>query len=117
MYLPCSCLQESPERTDPIQNVMCASKEITLTHGSQTKVHRVGPFTGMNAVMFWGAIVAAVATAAAMVTPKWRTYRSYHEGLWRSCSEWGCVTMTYPDMQGEKRYKRCNEMMVCPAYG
>ena len=111
MYCQCSCFQDSPERTDSTQtpNVMFASKDVTLTIGSQTKVHRVGPFTGWNAVMFWGAIVAAVATTVAMATTKWFTYGNYHQGLWRWCLKSVCENN--PDMVGENHYKPYNEMI------
>ena len=97
-------LQESPERTDPPQtpNVMFASKDVTVTDGSQTKVHRVGPITGLNAVMFWGAIVAAVTTTVAMATTKWFTYDKWHQGLWRWCAGSVCKNLDHADMVGEK---------------
>ena len=117
MYGPCSCLQESPERIDPppTPSEMFASKDVTLTHGSQTKVHRVGPFTGFNAVMFWGAIVAAVATTVALSTPNWFSHHSKHHGLWRTCNGSVCENMTDEHTPGEKHYKPYNEMMVCLA--
>ena len=92
---------------------MFATQDVTITDGSQTKVHCVGPFAGTNAVMFWGAMVAAVVTTVAMATPKWFTTFYGHDGLWKWCAVGSeCVNFTYRDLTGEQHYKPCNEMIV-----
>ena len=73
---------------------MFTTKEISETSDDRTRVHRVGPFVPVNAVMMWGAAVALLITVVAMSSAEWAVQTTIHVGLWRICVHSVCLTST-----------------------
>ena len=117
----CKSLQESLEPSVPPPQTHCAmftTKEIPEISNGRTKVHHVGSFAVVNAVMLWGAAVALIITAVAMATTEWASIKSIahtHIGLWVACHYSDCESiegiMSAADVPG-KHYWSCNDMTI-----
>ena len=83
---------------------MFTTKEVPEISNGRTKVHHVGPWAALNAVMLWGAAVALVITVVAMATTEWATIKieHVHTGLWRGCTVFGCEDLlSAPHLPGK----------------
>ena len=83
--------------------MMMSTKEIAETRIARTSVHRVGPFTGVCAVVLWGAALAFVITVVAMATPNWTSVEDHDVGLWKICPHSLCPTLLSSVIESKHR--------------